>query len=62
MIESQACAALFLKDHPGEMDSNTYIGSNMAFMERARSANDGGTASVEGCLYIGFGIHQKGQF
>ena len=27
MIESQCYAALFVKYHPGEMDSNTYIGS-----------------------------------
>ena len=33
MIESQGYAALFLKDQPGEIDSNTYIGSNTAFTE-----------------------------
>ena len=27
MIESQGSAALFLKDQPGEMDSNTYRGA-----------------------------------
>ena len=37
------------------MDANTYIGSNTAFTERARPTKDGGTASVEGCLYIDFG-------
>ena len=59
MIESQGYAALFLKDQPGEMDSNTYIGSNAAFTERARATKDGGTASIEGCLYIDFGKDQK---
>ena len=59
MIESQGYAALFLKDQPGEMDSNTYIGSNTAFTERARPTKDGGTASIEGCLYIDFGKDKK---
>ena len=59
MIESQGYAALFLKVQPGEMDSNTYIGSNTAFTERARATKDGGTASIEGCLYIDFGKDKK---
>ena len=59
MTDSQGHAALFLKDLPGEMDSNTYIGSNTAFTERARPTKDGGTASIEGFLYIDFGKDQK---
>ena len=62
MIECQGHAALFLKDHLGEMDPNTYIGSNIAFTERARSSKDGGTANIVGCLYIDFEIDKKGQF
>ena len=58
MVTSQGYAALFLKDQAGEMDSNTYIGSNTAFTERARLTKDGGTASIEGCLYVDFGKDQ----
>ena len=59
MISSQGVAALFHKDQPGQMDASGYLGSNPGYIERARITKDGQSASLEGCLYLDFGIEQN---
>ena len=59
MIESQAKAALFHKDQAERFEEVTYLGNNPAFAERARPTKDGGTATLEGCLYLDFAIGQN---
>ena len=59
MISSQGVDALFHKDQPGQMDAAVYIGGNSGYTERARLTKDGQSASLEGCLYLDFGIEQN---
>ena len=59
MIESQAEAALFHKDQAERFEEVTYLGNNPAFAERARPTKDGGTATVEGSLYLDFATGQN---
>ena len=59
MISSQGVAALFYKDQPGQMDAAVYLGGNSGYTERARVIKDGQSASLEGCLYLDFGIEQN---
>ena len=58
MTLSQGQAAYFYKDQPDAMESASYMGGNIAFITRAQATKDGGTASLESCLYIDFGIDQ----
>ena len=43
---------------PDAMESASYVGGNIGFITRAESTKDGGTASLEGCLYADFGVDQ----
>ena len=56
---SQGVAALFHKDQPGQMDAAVYLGGNSGYTERARLTKVGQSASLEGCLYLDFGIEQN---
>ena len=40
------------------MESASYLGGNTGFIMRAEPTKDGGTASLEGCLYVDFGVDQ----
>ena len=58
MTLSQGQAAYFYKDQPDAMESTSYMGGNIAFITRAQATKDVGTASLEGCLYVDFGVEQ----
>ena len=58
MTLSQGQAAYFYKDQPDAMESVSYMGGNIAFITRAQATKDGGTASLEGCLYVDSGVEQ----
>ena len=59
LMNSQGQAALFFKDQAGDMDAYSYTSSNVGFIERTIPTKDGGTASIEGCLYLDLGLEQK---
>ena len=59
MIHSQGQAALYFKDQAGDMDAHSYTSSNVGFIERTIPTKDGGTASVEGCLYLDLALEQS---
>ena len=59
MIHSQGQAGLYFKDQAGDMDAHSYTSSNVGLIERCIPTKDGGTASIEGCLYLDLGLEQK---
>ena len=59
MINSQAQAALFHKDTPGNFEETLLLGGNPAYEDRAIPTKDGGICTLEGSLYLNFGIGQN---
>ena len=61
MIHSQGQAANFYKDAAGEtaMEDMKYNGLNTSYAARATPTMNGGTASIEGCLYVDLGLDKK---
>ena len=59
MINSQAQAALFHKDTPGNFEETLLLGGNPAYEDRAIPTKDGGICTLEGSLYLDFGIGQN---